>query len=260
MTTKLDAAIDEATPVSAGDAFAAKNHYFDYRHRHEMFVSHVLWEIEQRPEPATVLDIGCGHGIARHAEPQRWIASRAGEFWGVEPDPTVELQPIFHRDFRSLLEQADIPDASVDVAYSFMVLEHVENPAAFLKTIARILKPGGVFLSGTINGRSYMARISRLCGSLRIQDAVLKMARGAEEVEAYHYPAVYRMNTEDQLQAILRRQDVGLKELDVALLERGESELYFPRPLRWIGRLATKAVRTHPRYYTNLLLRLRKPN
>ena len=47
---------------------------------------------------------------------------------------------------------SDLPDASFDFAVAVEVLEHVERDAQFVSEVARVLKPGGIFLMTTPNG------------------------------------------------------------------------------------------------------------
>lgn len=56
---------------------------------------------------------------------------------------------------RILLEdmtRTTLPSASFDLAVSVEVLEHVEEDRLFIQQVARVLKPGGVFLMTTPNG------------------------------------------------------------------------------------------------------------
>lgn len=46
----------------------------------------------------------------------------------------------------SRLEDLALPDASVDLIYSRMTLEHVDDPGALSREMARVLAPGGVML------------------------------------------------------------------------------------------------------------------
>jgi len=80
----------------------------------------------------TVLDIGCGHGIAGSVSLQSEIASGANQMWGCEPDTSVQCGDCFHQVFPNTLEESIIPQNSVHVAYSFFVIEHIPDPAGFL--------------------------------------------------------------------------------------------------------------------------------
>lgn len=97
------------------------------------------------PDAARVIDIGCAFGYGTVAlmsrrGPRRWIA-------GVERDPeNVALArraypwlPMVRADATSL----PFADHSVDAAILLDVLEHLEDPAAVLAEVARVLRPGG---------------------------------------------------------------------------------------------------------------------
>src|SRR5262245_21304417 len=95
-----------------------------------------------------VLDLGSGMGsVAVEA------ALRGASAIAVEPGRGLrEVACDRLREVgRGLVMAADaeslpLPDASIDVAVSLQVLEHVANPRAMLQEVFRVLRPGGVFL------------------------------------------------------------------------------------------------------------------
>jgi SAM-dependent methyltransferase len=65
---------------------------------------------------------------------------------GVEPDRNAcryAVQKMGIETINSTLEEAALPDASVDVVVMLHVIEHVPDPVGTLREIRRILKPGG---------------------------------------------------------------------------------------------------------------------
>ncbi len=57
------------------------------------------------------------------------------------------------------VESANYPDDFFDVIYNNATLEHVQHPLSTLKECARILKPGGVLYTNTVNWDSYTRKI-----------------------------------------------------------------------------------------------------
>jgi len=113
---------------------------------------------------ASYLDAGCGDGryLAALATlgplPGRIVgvdiaesildtARRATAAAGVEP----EL-------LRANLERLPLADAEFDLVVSVQVIEHLLDPAAGLKELARVLKPGGTLLLSTDNRRNLITR------------------------------------------------------------------------------------------------------
>jgi SAM-dependent methyltransferase len=106
-----------------------------------------------------VLDIGCAAG-ALLAE----LRNRGWDCTGVEIcRPEAEYARRKRKlDVRSLgLEKNRFPAAGFDVVLASHLIEHLNNPAAFVAEVYRILAPGGVFIVTTPNIDGFQARLFR---------------------------------------------------------------------------------------------------
>ncbi len=99
---------------------------------------------------ATVLDLGAGIGMASEA----FRRAGAARVIAVEPDPSSEVGRGAMARAGLEIEVVDafgealpLPDGSIDVAYARQVLHHASDLAALAAEIARVLRPGGVFLA-----------------------------------------------------------------------------------------------------------------
>ena len=98
-----------------------------------------------------VLDFGCGWGGET-----AWLAERAAEAVGADIDHNAlaDAQAFAaRRELRNLSfvhiknDRLPLADDSFDAVLSTNVFEHVMRPAATLREIHRVLRPGGSFLS-----------------------------------------------------------------------------------------------------------------
>ncbi|MDH3662877.1 MAG: class I SAM-dependent methyltransferase [Alphaproteobacteria bacterium] len=106
------------------------------------------------------LDYGAGRGNVRQMNFRGLVDFVAG----VDPDAAVFDNPYLD-DARLLpLPSGEIPydDESFDLVYCTNVMEHVEYPEATFKEVARVLKPGGIFMAKTPNKNHYMPLIARI--------------------------------------------------------------------------------------------------
>ncbi|MBX5491339.1 MAG: class I SAM-dependent methyltransferase [Chloroflexi bacterium] len=117
-----------------------------------------VWE-RHGPRPAgpgRLLDVGCHIGVflelavqrgwdAEGVEPSRWAAS-CGRARGL-------------RVRCSTLQGAALPSASYDVVTLWDVIEHFADPAAELREVWRLLRPGGLVGITTMNIDSLVARV-----------------------------------------------------------------------------------------------------
>ena len=102
--------------------------------------------------PLKVLDVGCGGGFLTN-----FLALNGLDVTGV--DQSSASLHIAHRHDatgRVCYKDADaakLPygDASFDVVCAMDFLEHVEDPMALIKEMARVLKPNGIFFFHTFN-------------------------------------------------------------------------------------------------------------
>lgn len=106
-----------------------------------------------------ILEIGCaaGHRLTELRK-QGWQSIQ-----GIEMIPAAaERARALGFDVRcARVEEAleAVPDGSLDAVVSSMVLEHLYDPLAALKQVARKLKPGGQFLFSTVVRDSLDARL-----------------------------------------------------------------------------------------------------
>ena len=105
-----------------------------------------------------LLEIGCATGARLQSyREQGWI-----HLEGIELAEQAAVQAR-RRGFPVICEQVEtaldrLPDQSFDVIVSSMVLEHLYDPFAVMRNIARKLKPGGQFLFSTITRDGLDAR------------------------------------------------------------------------------------------------------
>ena len=92
---------------------------------------------------ATVLDVGCGDGF--HLDLLRRHGPAGWRLIGVDTD----ARAVDHAHRRGLdvqqttIEHAEIEPNSVDLVLCIQTIEHVADPVAVVRSIARVLRPGG---------------------------------------------------------------------------------------------------------------------
>lgn len=99
------------------------------------------------PQPADVLDVGCGTGKLLRRVHARWPQAH---LIGVDPaDGMIEMAKRLTPNatfYTGMAEALPLPDASVDLALSTLSFHHWQDQAAGIRDIARVLRPGGYFI------------------------------------------------------------------------------------------------------------------
>jgi 2-polyprenyl-6-hydroxyphenyl methylase/3-demethylubiquinone-9 3-methyltransferase len=142
------------------------------------FDQHIDWHGKD------VLDLGCAGGFMAEA-----MAKRGANVTGIDPARAAIAAARRHANAEGLQIGYDVgvgealayDDASFDAVVCVDVLEHVADLKQVLSEIARMLRPGGVFLFDTIN-RNPIARFATITIA---EDLLRRLPRGT------HDPAMF---------------------------------------------------------------------
>jgi SAM-dependent methyltransferase len=164
-----------------------------------------------------LLDLGAGAGSV----PEMDFRQHAGRVFGLDPDPRVRDNPYLDEARVGHGEAIPFPDASFDMVIADNVLEHLETPEAVFCEVARVLRPGGLFLVKTPNRRHYVPLAARLTPH-RFHRAFNRLrGRAADDT----FPTRYRANTPRRL-----RRCAAVSGLEVRRLEQVEGRPEYLRP------------------------------
>jgi SAM-dependent methyltransferase len=175
--------------------------------------------LAQLTPESMVLDLGAGAGIVE----QMNFHGLAKRLCGIDLDSRVVNNRMLDEGRVADARKIPYEDGQFEVVFADNVLEHLEAPLSVFREVARVLKPGGVFLFKTPNKWHYMPAIARLTphGFHRYVNRL----RGRAEADTF--PTRYRANTKG---AIIRlANDAGLA---IERLERIEGR---PEYLRMTG-------------------------
>ncbi|TVQ45561.1 MAG: 3-demethylubiquinone-9 3-O-methyltransferase [Gammaproteobacteria bacterium] len=136
-----------------------------------------------------VLDLGCAGGFMAEA-----LHARGAAVTGIDPAEQAIAAARAHAGDRAIRydvgvgEALPYPDASFDAVVCVDVLEHVSDLAQVLAEVARVLRPGGLFLFDTINRNP----LSRLATITVAEDLLRLLPRGTHDPALYITPREMR--------------------------------------------------------------------
>ena len=153
--------------------------------RLKFFDRHVDWS------GRSVLDLGCAGGFMAEA-----IAQRGATVTGIDPAKETIAAARAHAGQSGLAIRYDtgtgeaLPydDATFDDVVCVDVLEHVSDLQQVLHEVARVLKPGGLFLFDTIN-RNFIARLATITVA---EDILGLLPKGTQDPALFIKPGELR--------------------------------------------------------------------
>jgi|SRR6056297_1096458 len=142
-------------------------------------------------EGRDVLDLGCAGGFMAEA-----IHDRGARVTGIDPAGRAVAAARAHaaetgREIRydeGVGEALPYPDAAFDAVVSVDVLEHVADLGQVVREVARVLRPGGLFLFDTINRNA----LSRLAVVTMAERVIGLLPRGTHDPALFIRPSELR--------------------------------------------------------------------
>lgn len=163
-----------------------------------------------------LVDVGCGGGRL-----WRYLRGRYGRCVGVDLIRYEGLPgEVEFRRAELNREPAPLPDACADAVVAVETIEHLENPRAFVRELARLVRPGGWVVVTTPNQQSFLSLLTLVVKGRfsAFQDA--------------HYPAHLTALLDVDLRRIAA--ECGLAEVEVVYTGNGRIVLtpfHYPRLL-----------------------------
>src|SRR5262249_5616582 len=143
----------------------------------------------------------------------RLLADRCGLLVGVDPDITLEENQFVHERVRSTIDLFHT-NRTFDLVTLRMVVEHITEPAATVKALARLTRPGGKVVVYTINQWSPIPLATRLV-PFNWHHPIKRLLWETEEKDTF--PVSYQMNSRSRLARLFRAN--GFTEGYFAYLE-----------------------------------------
>jgi SAM-dependent methyltransferase len=180
-----------------------------------------------------VAEVGCGRGVLADVGAWQDLRGEGRTVIGIDIEDTGAANPVID-EFRLIGEDGRWPlcDASVDLAVSDFVLEHVTEPKAYVDELARVLRPGGMFIARTVSRSSVLAAAARIVPNDRHARTLEHLQPGREERDVFR--TAYKMNSRRDLARFFDA------DFDWALARRTGLEQYFkpwPRLRRGVAQV-----------------------
>jgi len=187
------------------------------------------------PPGGVVVDVGCGGGRL-HDE----LAGLFDRYVGIDLVSYAGAPTEVQRVLADLERALPLADGVADVAIAVETIEHLENPRALVRELARVARPGGLVIVTTPNQLSALSLLSLIA------------KRQFAAFQDVHYPAHRTALLETDLRRIVA--EAGLADAQVYFSEHSRVPLTALTYPRWIARRSPALLSD------NVLIAARKPH
>jgi ubiquinone/menaquinone biosynthesis C-methylase UbiE len=196
------------------------------------------------------LDVGCGHQILppwRGDEETRLVA-RCHKTIGIDADlESLKNHRSINTRVLGMISNLPFRDESFDLVTANMVVEHLDVPETQFREIARVLKPGGIFIFHTPNRKGYSTAIARMIPE-GAKKKIIRLVQARKEEDVFK--TFYRANSPEEIARVA--ETTGFKVNKLKMIVSSAQLAVFPPlvvfELMWIRLLMTsrfKSLRTN---------------
>jgi SAM-dependent methyltransferase len=201
--------------------------------------------ILRRLQPySLILDLGAGAGNLA----QMNFRGLAAQVCGVDVDPRVINNPLLDDGRVANAQHIPYEAARFDIVFANNVLEHLIDPSIVFREVARVLKPGGVFMFKTPNRHHYMPVVAQVTPH-RFHQYVNRL-RGRAEVDTF--PTVFRANTRAEVTKLAWQSGLTVEQIEH--IEGRPEYLRVAWPSYLLGALYERIVNTSEIFATFRIL------
>ena len=162
-----------------------------------------ITDVVKMLEGEKILDVGCGYGTI-----SRWCSEQGYKIHGVDRvEDFITIAKEFNTNENTTYEKRDFikekfPAESFDGILFLETIEHVENPAEYLKEFHRILKPNGIVIISTPNATALKNMLYALSYRKKekreslIQDISIELRNTGDQLEHifnWDFPCLTRL-------------------------------------------------------------------
>ena len=204
-------------------------HYADRTHPYRTFEARIDSLLDSDD---ALLDAGCGRTVPT----LRKYVGRARRLVGVD---LVEFRDVPSGIETYQVDLASLPleTSSIDLIVSRSVFEHLVDPLAVYREMARVLRPGGVVVFLTANMWDYATLIARLVPN-RFHARIVKAVEGRDEEDTF--PTAYKTNTRRDIERLAAAS--GLRLASIEYLSQYPNYFMFNGALFFAGMCFEKLI------------------